>query len=300
MRHAVDYVCGKYELSARRVCGLIQLAASSYYYRARERNDQPLREALRAHAHKRRRWGYRRLIVLLRREGWTDNHKRVHRLYRDEGLQVPKRRKRKAARWRGEKPVQAERMNHRWSMDFVQDQTSKGRRIRLLNIVDDFTRECLWIEVDTSLGGKRVTRVLDQLKAVRGLPEVVVTDNGPEFTSRALDAWAYDSGVALQFIEPGKPVQNCYVESFNGRLRDECLNQHWFLDLHEARDIIEDWRVDYNEVRPHSSLGNKTPSEYVATAAIPLGGSEGQASPDKKPALSDIKTRAELSFGVLQ
>jgi putative transposase len=154
-------------------------------------------------------------------------------------------------------------MNERWSMDFAHDMLSNGRRIRMLVVVDDFTRECLSIEVDTSLSGRRVTRVLNWLKETRGLPERIVSDNGPEFTGLALDAWSYRNGVKLQFIEPGKPVQNAYVESFIGKLRDECLNEHWFSGLEDARGTIETWRQDYNENRPHSSLGNMTPEEFV-------------------------------------
>lgn len=147
-------------------------------------------------------------------------------------------------------------------MDFVHDTLATGRKFRTLNIVDDFTRECVAIEVDTSLGGQRVTRVLDRLAASRGLPKTIVTDNGPEFAGRALDGWAYTTKVKIHFIRPGKPVENAYAESFNGKFRDECLNEHWFLDMQDARTKIEAWRIDYNEVRPHSSLANATPKEY--------------------------------------
>ena len=245
------------------------------YYQPQERDDEPLRKALREKARERKRWGYRRLIVLLRRDGWTDNHKRIERIYREERLQVPKRRKRKTAYRRKEKPAAPVRMNDRWSMDFVHDVTAQGRKIRALNVVDDCTRECLWIEVDTSLGGERVTRVLSCLVDLRGKPDRLVMDNGPEFTGHRLDQWAYDNGVALDFIEPGKPQQNGYVESFNGKFRDECLNEHWFADVAEAREIIEEWRVDYNEHRPHSSLDYLAPAEFAAR--LPLGGEEGDA-----------------------
>jgi putative transposase len=264
-----------YPVSVVRACGLIGLNRSTHYYEANEPDDGPLRVALQEAAKKRRRWGYRRLIILLRREGWRDNPKRIFRVYREEGLQVARRRKRKAAKWRGEKTVEPTGANQRWSLDFVHDFTQKGRRLRLLNVVDDFTRECLWIEVDTSLSGLRVTRVLEQLIQLRGRPQSLLMDNGPEFTGRALDQWAYQRQVGLQFIEPGKPMQNAYVESFNGKLRDECLNEHWFANMAEARGIVEDWRIDYNEVRPHSSLGNLTPAEFVA-AVVPLGGREGE------------------------
>lgn len=245
------------------------------YYQPQPRDDGPLRDALREKARERKRWGYRRLIVLLRRDGWSDNHKRIERIYREEGLQVPKRKKRKTAYGHREKPTAPARMNDRWSMDFVHDVTAHGRKIRSLNVVDDCTRECLWIEVDTSLGGERVTRVLSCLVDLRGKPDRLVMDNGPEFTGHRLDQWAYENGVTLEFIEPGKPQQNGYVESFNGKFRDECLNEHWFADVSEARDIIEHWRVDYNEVRPHSSLQNMTPAEFAAR--LPLGGEKRDA-----------------------
>jgi putative transposase len=243
------------------------LRRSSYYYQSAPRTDQALREALRQKAAQRRRFGYRRLLVLLRREGWTDNHKRVLRIYQEERLQVKRRVRKHTAKWRGEKPAAAQRLNQRWSLDFVSDQLADGRRFRLLTVVDDYSRECLAVEVDTSLSGRRVARLLERLSECRGLPERLVTDNGPEFTSRALDAWAYARGVQLQFIEPGKPVQNAYVESFNGKIRDECLNEHWFVALDEARSLIEQWRQDYNEQRPHSSLGNQTPQEFARAAA---------------------------------
>jgi putative transposase len=275
----VDYTREAYALSLTRACGLMSLSRSSYQYLARDRKDKPLREDLKAAAHRRRRWGYRRLIVLLRREGYGDNHKRIFRVYQEEGLQVPKRKKRKAALWRGEKPEAPGQVNERWSMDFVHDQLADGRRLRTLNIVDDHSRECLAIEADTSLSGRRVARVLQRLVEQRGRPQRLLMDNGPEFTSQALDNWAYAQQIKLQFIEPGKPMQNGYVESFNGKFRDECLNDHWFTSLNDARWIIEAWRIDYNEVRPHSALGNLTPSEFVAAAAPHGGRWEGTDSP---------------------
>jgi putative transposase len=262
-REAVRHARERYGVSFRRACGLMQIGPSSYYYRGSSRGDQDLREALREAALKRRRWGYRMLAEVLRRNGFEDNHKRVYRVYREEGLQVKARKRRKTSRWRGERPEPARRANERWSMDFVSDQLANGRKIRTLNVVDDFTRECLAIEVDSSLGGWRVGRVLDRLVAERGHPERIVTDNGPEFTGKVLDRWAYEHRVKLEFIEPGKPVQNCYVESFNGTFRDDCLNEHWFVSLPEARALIEAWRIDYNTDRPHSSLGGRTPDEFA-------------------------------------
>lgn len=191
------------------------------------------------------------------------NHKRVYRLYREEGLSVPKRKRKRVARRQRLPllfPLAPDRL---WSLDFVEDTLSWGRKFRLLTIVDAFSRESLAIEVDTSLSGQRVARVLERVAAERGAtPEVIVLDNGPELTSRALDQWAYERGVLLHFIEPGKPQQNGYIESFNGKFRDECLNEHWFRSLPHARRIIEEWRVDYNVNRPHSSLGNLTPEEF--------------------------------------
>jgi len=191
------------------------------------------------------------------------NHKRVYRLYRDEGLSVRRRGRKRVAR-EARLPLPAPiGPNELWSLDFVSDALAWGRRIRLLCIIDAFTRESLAIEVDTSLPGQRVARVLDRLITERGqAPAEIVLDNGPELTSRALDQWAYECGVRLRFIEPGKPIQNAFIESFNGRLRDECLNEHWFLTLADARRLIEDWRMDYNRSRPHSSLGNLTPLEF--------------------------------------
>ncbi len=177
-----------------------------------------------------------------------------------------KKRKRVAQMPRQAMPV-PDRANVRWSIDFMQDTLADGRTFRLLNIVDDFTRESVASEVATSIPGDRVVRVLERLRFTRGLPEILVSDNGPEFTSRALDAWAYQNGVRLHFIQPGKPVQNAFVESFNGRVREECLNESWFTNLQDAKRQIEAWRIDYNRTRPHSSLGNQTPEEFAKSVA---------------------------------
>jgi putative transposase len=211
------------------------------------------------------RFGYRRLTVLLVLAGFLVNHKRVYRLYREEGLAM-RIRVRRRIRWKGAatKPA-ASRVNEKWSMDFVSDCVSSGRVIRMLTIVDNYTRECLAIEVDTSLGGLRVGRVLDRIAQERGLPEAIVLDNGPEFRGRALAAWSEARGVRLEFIQPGKPVQNAYAESFNGRLRDECLNANWFTSLPDARRKIENWWQDYNQQRPHSSLNYRSPAEFART-----------------------------------
>lgn len=264
-RQAVDYVREEHSLSTVRACRLIGIPRSTFYYNAIEPNDAFLRKALKDVAAKRRRWGYRRLIVILQREGFFDNHKRIYRIYREEKLQVPRRRRRRRAKGRVEKINVPEKPRQRWSMDFVHDGTARGQRLRMLNIVDDFTRECVAIEVDTSISGERVTRVLDKVIEQFGKPTSLLMDNGPEFTGKALDQWAYKQKISLRFIEPGKPMQNGYVESFNGKFRDECLNEHWFIDVFDARRIIEEWREDYNKERPHSSLGYLTPEAFAAT-----------------------------------
>lgn len=238
---------------------------------ASRRDDTALRTRLRELAALRRRWGYRKLHVLLRREGVVVNHKRVERIYREEGLSV-RRRKRKRAVCAARTPLlRPTRPDEVWGLDFVSDAIWSGRKLRMLTVVDLYTREALAIEVDTSLSGVRVTRVLEQVIAARSqAPQAIVMDNGPELTSRALDQWAYERGVRLHFIDPGKPVQNCFVESFNGTLRHECLNDHWFTSLYDAREKVETWRMDYNRVRPHQSLGDRTPEEFREAAKVSL------------------------------
>lgn len=278
----MDYLRQSYPVSGARACGLLHLAVSSYHYQSHsQRDEQPVRLALRRHAAVRRRWGYRRLLVLLRREGVTDNHKRIYRLYRAEGLQVRQRRRRKQKLVRGTgRPVAPQRANERWSLDFVHDRLANGRSLRLLTVHDDYTRECLWIEADTSLSGPRVTRVLDCVTELRGRPASLITDNGPEFAGLALERWAHDRQVQHRFITPGKPSQNGYIESFNGKLRDECLNEHEFINLQHARDLIERFREDYNQLRPHSSLGDLTPAEFAAKIArAPMGAPVDQPNP---------------------
>lgn len=211
----------------------------------------------------RKRFGCRRLHVLLKREGLVVNHKRTERIYREERLSLRiRKRKKRASQVRVELP-KATRANELWSMDFMQDAMHNGRKFRLLTMLDTYTKESLKIEIDTSIGGKRVAAVLTEVGSVRGLPESIVVDNGPEFISNALDEWAYTQKVKLHFTRPGKPVDNAYMESFNGRLRDECLNQHWFLSLDHARRVVNEWRRDYNEDRPHSSLGDLSPNEFA-------------------------------------
>jgi putative transposase len=210
----------------------------------------------------RRRFGYRRITWLLQRSGEVINHKRVYRIYCQEKLQVRKRNRKKIRLFR--KPLEpALRPNERWSMDFVSDALASGRRFRTLNVVDEFTRESLGIEVDFSLTGHRVAKLLDRLIWCHGKPSRIVSDNGPEFTSNALLKWAAKNDVFIDYIRPGKPMENAICESFNGKFRDECLNENWFSDIQDARRIIEDWREDYNTARPHGSLGQLTPKEFA-------------------------------------
>lgn len=261
-RAAVARVRARFGLSERRACRLVGIGRATLRYEPRRGKDERLRQRLRELAAERPRFGYRRLHALLRREGVVVNHKRVERLYREEGLAVRRRARKRVARdGRGRPPLPG-RPNQQWGIDFVSDALAWGRRIRLFTVVDVFTREALAIEVDTSLPGARVVQVLERLAAERGAPIEIVLDNGPELAGKALDQWAYERGVRLRFIEPGKPVQNAFVESFHGRLRDECLDRHWFLGLADARHTVEDWRRDYNRARPHSALGYRPPEEF--------------------------------------
>jgi putative transposase len=281
-RGAASFVTDELGFSQRRACRLIGISESSYRYRSARAVRPELRELLIHLARERPRYGYRRLHVLARREGFAVNHKLVYRLYREEGLAVRRRRRRRLVRTRVPLALPTA-PNERWSLDFMSDQLADGRCFRTLNIVDDFTRECRAIEVDTSLSGHRVVRALDTLAAEYGRPKTLLTDNGPEFTSKALELWAYRNGVALQFIQPGKPMQNAFAESFNGRFRDECLNEHWFESLAEAREVIAEWRLDYNQVRPHSSLGDMPPEEYAAQLAV----FPAPAAPSRPPAANN-------------
>ena len=228
-------------------------------------DDSEIRTRLRQLAEQRRRFGAPRLHVLLRREGYLINHKRTERIYREEGLSLRLKRRRKRCSTLRVVLSKPERVNQHWSMDFVSDSLYSGRRFRILTVIDDLSKECPVLEVDHSFTGLRITRVLERIALTRGLPEVITVDNGPEFISKAMDAWAYERGVKLHFIQPGKPTQNAYIESFNGNFRDECLNEHVFCSLEDARRKIETWREDYNVSRPHRSLNNMTPNEFVAS-----------------------------------
>jgi putative transposase len=242
---------------------------SSQRYRSRRPPQETLRQRLRELAIERVRWGYRRLHILLRREGVKANHKRIYRLYREEGLAV-RRRKRKRVAVARQPMATPTRLNECWAMDFMSDSLASGRRYRVLNVVDALSRESLASEVDTSLPALRVIRVLEEIVVLRGYPARITVDNGPEFRSVQLDAWAYEHGVALEFIQPGKPIQNPFVESYNGRMRDELLNLHWWRSVAEARDAVQTFREDFNEVRPHSALDNQTPSEFARRYAATL------------------------------
>jgi putative transposase len=251
-------------ITERRACRFTGFARSSQRYRTRRAPDTELRAQLHALAARHTRWGYRQFTRLLRRQpGPRLNYKRVQRVYQEEALQVRRRRrKRRAVVPRSPLPVPT-RPNERWSMDFVRDTLGDGRAFRALTIVDDCTRECPAIEVDFSLPGDRVAAVLDRLAGSRGLPRAIVCDNGPEFTSEALDAWAFMRGVKLAFIDTGKPTQNAFIESFNGTFREECLNENWFVSLVDAQLTIETWRVEYETERPHSKLHDLTPREFA-------------------------------------
>ena len=264
-RKVVAHLIAAHKLSERRACRLANLNLSTWQYKSRSTERRGLRARVKALAYERRRFGYRRIHAMLRREGWPVNHKAVHRIYVGEGLQVRKRKRKRISQGERRPLALPAAPNERWSMDFQHDLLATGQRFRTLNIVDDFSRVCPAIEVDTSLPGVRVVRVLERLAESCGLPKAIVLDNGPEMHGLALDEWAYRNAVQLAFIEPGKPSQNAFVEAFNGRFRDECLNEHWFLDLDDARRIIEAWRLDYNARRPHSALSYQTPEEFASS-----------------------------------
>lgn len=251
------------QLPERQACRYTGFSRSSQRYRRRRPERTALRERLLTLATLKPRWGYRRLYWLLRREGEAVNRKLVYRVYRELGLGVRRRQRKRVAVVRQPRAVPT-RPNVRWSMDFVSDALGDGRRFRGFTVVDDFTRECVALEVARSFTGRCVARVLERCATERAWPATIVCDNGPEFTSQALDQWAHEHGVQLHFIEPGKPVQNAFAESFNGRVRDECLNETWFLSLAEAEVTLGAWRTEYNARRPHGSLQSLTPAEFAA------------------------------------
>jgi putative transposase len=263
-KRAVTWAVREKSYSQRRACRLVGLQPKTYRYVSTRPDDADLRTKLKELASQRRRFGYRRLGLLLARQGIKLNRKKLYRLYREERLTVRKRGGRKRALGTRAPMVVPQGQNLRWSLDFVMDTMVSGRRFRILTLVDDFTRECLGLVADTSLTGLRVARELDRIAEMRGYPCMLVSDNGTELTSNAILTWQQERGVEWHYIAPGKPMQNGFVESFNGRLRDECLNEHLFTNLKEARRIIEEWRIDYNTNRPHTSLKGLTPTEFAA------------------------------------
>ena len=270
-REAAAHLRSAYEMSERRACRVLGVDRASVRYQAVRPDDGVLRDRLKALAQERRRFGYRRLHVMLRREGHAVNRKRVQRLYHEEKLSVRRRGGRKRAmgtRRPLETPLAA---NQRWSLDFVSDQLTDGRRFRILTVIDNCTRECLALVADTSLSGARVARELDAIIQQRGRPDTIVSDHGTELTSNAILAWADEANVGWHYIAPGKPQQNGFNESFNGRLRDELLNETLFRSLPHARIVLESWRRDYNEARPHSRLGWLTPKAYAEALAGQIG-----------------------------
>lgn len=296
-REAVAHLQAVMGLSERRACSIVGADRKMVRYRSRRPPETELRGRLRELANERRRFGCRRLFILLRREGEASGINRIYRLYREEGLTVRKRRsRRRAVGTRAPILVEA-RPNARWSLDFVHDQFACGRRFRVLNIVDDVTRECLAAIPDTSISGRRVARELTDLVAARGKPNMIVSDHGTEFTSNAILAWSKDHRVEWHYIAPGKPMQNGYVESFNGRMRDELLNESLFFGLDHARSAIAEWREDFNTARPHSSLGYQTPADFAEAIAATgsdaalFGGSA--SSPVAQPAPHGVTETVE-------
>jgi putative transposase len=258
----VMYARSSYQLSERRACGLFRLSRTASRYKSIRVDDPKVVARIKELAERRRRFGYRRLFTLLKREGIKMNQKKFRRIYREQKLSL-KIRKRSKIRSLPRTPIEPPaRANERWSMDFMSDQLGpSGRRFRVLTVVDDFTRECVALYADYSIPGVTVTKILDKLNRS---PKVFNIDNGSEFTGKAMDQWAFERNIKLDFIRPGKPNENAFIESFNGKFRDECLSEHWFVSLEDVRRTIEDWRIDYNENRPHSSLGDLTPKEFAA------------------------------------
>lgn len=265
----VQHVQQVFQVSQRRACRTLQVWRSSCRYKPRKRADEPaILARITEIASVRVRYGYRRIHVLMAREGWRINHKRLYRLYSQTGLNLRMKRPRRhvSAARRAAQPS-AEQPNEVWAMDFIATQLYDGRRLRALSVVDVFTRECLAILVDQALNGADVVATMRQISEIRGGPQRIQVDNGSEFISKALDLWAYQCGVTLDFSRPGRPTDNPYIESFHGSFRDECLNTHWFLTLEDARRKVEHWRQEYNMFRPHSALKNLAPSAFAAQFA---------------------------------
>jgi putative transposase len=265
LRVAAQELINDYQVSQRRACSVLKLYRSAWYYEAHRREDRAIRKRIREIAETRLRYGYWRIRIVLRREGWKDNHKRVYRIYKEEGLNLRSKRPRrnKSAAHRFDRPG-LDGLYQCCSMDFVADQLFDGRKFRALTLVDNFSRECLAIHPGQSLKGTDVVSVLDEIKIFKNIiPKRIQVDNGSEFISKELDRWAYENNVTLDFSRPGKPTDNPFIESFNGSFRDECLNVNWFLSMEDASEKIETWREEYNSFRPHSSLDGMTPNEVV-------------------------------------
>lgn len=264
-KQLANHLQDHYKVSVRRSCEVMMIHHSVYYYRHHRREDRPLRARMKEIAETRIRYGHDRIYALLRREGWKDNHKRTHRVYKEEGLNLRTKRPRrnKAAAHRMERP-NSTGLYECCSMDFVSDALFEGKKFRALTLVDNYSRECLAICVGQSLRGRDVVNVLERIKRNRKIvPKRIQTDNGSEFISKEMDRWAYEHKVTMDYSRPGKPTDNPFVESFNGSFRDECLNAHWFLSLEDAIEKVEAWRIEYNEYRPHSSLNDLTPAEFI-------------------------------------
>ena len=270
-RKAVVHLMEVHQVSQRRACDVLQVDRSSVRYLSRRGDDAELRDAIKRVSRERRRFGCRRVHVMIAREGFVVNHKKVRRIYVEEKLQVPRRVGRKRALGTRKPMVLPDGPNQRWSLDFVSDALTDGRRFRILAVVDDFSRENLVLVADTSLSGHRVARELDKVIAERGMPKTIVSDNGTEFTSMAILKWVQNTGIDWHYIAPGKPQQNGFIESFNGKLRDELLNRELFLGLDEARYVLDEWRNDYNHRRLHSGIGWQTPAAYAAKMNVTDG-----------------------------
>jgi len=295
LRAATRYLVETYGAGQRKACELVGIARSSYRYESRKR-DEELRVLLLRLGQEQPRYGYRRLAVLLRREGVAVNHKRIFRVYRAAGLSVRRKCRKRLVRMGSNLGEPITKANQQWGIDFVHDVLATGRKFRIFSVVDACSRECPRLEVDTAFPSRQVTRTLDEVIAARGKPESIRLDNGPELTSRHFLAWAQERQIELRYIDPGKPVQNAKVESFNGRLRDECLNVSWFANLWDARQKINAWREHYNNERPHSSLGYLTPTAFaaavVAFAAAAVKGLRASQTTDSR-----FAERTSLTFG---
>jgi putative transposase len=268
----VIYLEDSFRVSERRACEVLCVGRSTYRYKSVADWQAALRMRIKEVAAVRVRYGYKRIHVILQREGWHVNHKRVYRIYCEERLNLRTKRPRKCtSKYSRGSRESARNVNHCWCMDFASDRLFNGRRFRALTVLDIFSRECLGIEVDQGIKGNDVVNLLDHIKVLRGTPRMIRCDNGPEFVSKVLDKWAYENHISLDFSRPGKPTDNAFAESFIGSFRDECLNVNWFLSLEDARDKIEAWRIDYNEYRPHSSLDNKTPGDFAKLRLIEAG-----------------------------